>query len=119
MPEAVPTSPSVPRPDARSCLDGVRRRSHVGRDEGITDLIDRLEARIGLLMQIARDNQLGAQLVDVAGGLAQLADPTALGSLFEEARQLVRDGRLRYRGVVARAVDRGARRGDHAAMRAA
>lgn len=85
---------------------------------GISTLLDRLEARIGLLAALASDSRLGDQLAGFGRGLAQLGDPARIGSVFEEARRLVRDGRLGYRAVVARAVVPGAEGGDDAAIEA-
>jgi len=69
----------------------------------VSALIDRLEERIGLLAALARDHGLTGQLDHFGGGLVQLGDPARIASVFEEARGLVRDGRIGYRAVVARA----------------
>ncbi len=68
----------------------------------ISALIDRVEARITLLAALARDAG-SDQLGDFGPGLARLGDPGRVAAVFDEARRLVRDGRVGYSAVVARA----------------
>jgi arsenite methyltransferase len=67
--------------------------------DGITALLDRLEARIGLLATLARDLPAAEPL---AGQIPSL-DSKPIAGAFREARRLVREGRIGYRAVVARA----------------
>ena len=62
-------------------------------------LLDRLETRAGLLATLGRDL---ANVEALAGQIAGL-DTKRIGSAFRETRQLVNEGRIGYRAVVARA----------------
>ncbi len=72
---------------------------------GLSDLIDRLEVRGTLLRTMARDasGPKGSR-PPFADLLAGLGDVGRLANLLDEARRSVHEGRLRYIGLVARAV---------------
>ncbi len=67
----------------------------------ISRLIDRLEARAGLFVVLARDAQ-SQPLGGFAEELARLPSPQRVGTAVAEARRLVREGRIGYRAVIAR-----------------
>ncbi len=67
-------------------------------------LLDRLEARIGLLTTLARDLANTELLAERIWGQTSIADPGRIAAAFHDARRLVSDGRIGYRAVFARAV---------------
>jgi len=67
---------------------------------GITGLLDRVEARIGLLTALSRD--LVAAVA--TWGPAPEADATSVANAIHDARTLVAEGLIGYRAVVARAI---------------
>jgi len=69
---------------------------------GITALLDRVEARIGLLTTLSRDLAAGR-----IWGLAFNTDSRRAGAALRDARQLVASGRIGYRAVIARAAPAG------------
>ncbi len=72
--------------------------------EGVSSLIDRLEARVGLLSAIARVAGHAERLEAFGVKLDQLREPGSVTAVFEGIRQLVDERRIGYRAVVARAV---------------
>lgn len=72
--------------------------------ESIIALLDRVEARVGLLTTLARDLAVTDLLPGLKWGPASLADKTRVSSAIQNARRLVTEGRIGYRAVVARAV---------------
>lgn len=72
--------------------------------EGVRSLIDRLEARIGLLGAIARDAGHAERLEGFGAALGQLREWSSVPAVFQGIRQLVDERRIGYRAVVARAV---------------
>jgi len=72
--------------------------------EGIVQLLDRIEARLGLLTALARDLATTELLPGLKWGPASLADKTRVSNIFRDARRLVTEGRIGYRALVARAV---------------
>jgi len=72
--------------------------------EGIVQLLDRIEARLGLLTALARDLATTELLPGLMWGPASLADRTRVSNIFRDARRLVTEGRIGYRALVARAV---------------
>jgi SAM-dependent methyltransferase len=70
----------------------------------ISALLDRLEARIGLLTTLARDLATSEPLAEGIWGATPIVNPGRIATAFQDARRLVSDGRIGYRAVVARAV---------------
>jgi SAM-dependent methyltransferase len=70
----------------------------------ISALLDRLEARIGLLTTLTRDIANTEPLAEWIWGQPSIADPGRIAVALHDARRLVSDGRIGYRAVVARAV---------------
>jgi hypothetical protein len=71
----------------------------------VSRLMDRIEARAGLLRTVARDSGgAGILAPALAGALGQLAGPGSLADLFSETRRLVEEGEIGYRALVARAL---------------
>lgn len=70
----------------------------------ISALLDRLEARIGLLTTLARDLATSEPLAEGIWGPTSIADPRRIAAAFHDGRRLVADGRIGYRAVVARAM---------------
>jgi arsenite methyltransferase len=70
----------------------------------ISALLDRLEARIGLLTTLTRDLANTEPLAERMWGQTSIADPGRIAAAFNDAKRLVSDGRIGYRAVVARAV---------------
>jgi SAM-dependent methyltransferase len=72
---------------------------------GVSDLLDRLEARAGLLRAVRRDVGSASWPSSALGGLVgQLGDAASLTDLMTEIRRLVRDGQIGYRALAARAI---------------
>lgn len=84
----------------------------------ISELLDRLEARIGLLTTLTRVLANTEPLAERMWGQISIADPRRIAAAFHDARRLVSDGRIGYRAVLARAVAP-ARQIDHVAKIAA
>ncbi len=72
--------------------------------ESIVALLDRIEARLGLVATLARDLAATDLPPGLNWGPASLADKTRVSHTFQDARRLVTEGRIGYRAVVARAV---------------
>lgn len=72
--------------------------------EGIVALLDRIEARMGLLTTLAHDSAATELLPGLRWGPPSIADKTRVSNAFQDARRLVTEGRIGYRAVVARAV---------------
>lgn len=70
----------------------------------ISALLDRLEARIGLLTTLTRDLANAEPLAERMWGQISITDPGRIAAAFDDARRLVSEGRIGYRAVVARAV---------------
>jgi hypothetical protein len=67
---------------------------------GIAALLDRTEARIGLLATLSRD----LPALGPAWEPALSADASSVARVFGDARRFLADGRIGYRAIVARAV---------------
>ncbi len=72
----------------------------------IGGLLDRLEARMALLMALTRDLASSAPFAEHIPAMTSVADKGRVAAAFRDARRLVREGRVGYRAVVARAVPR-------------
>ena len=75
--------------------------------DGVSSLLDRLEGRISLLGAVARDTgtleRLG-DFGDFGDGFDQIGDRARVDGMFQGIRQMLREGRIGYRAVVARAI---------------
>lgn len=71
----------------------------------VSALLERLEARIGLLMTVARDLARTDGFEELIWGEIPIANPRRIAAAFHDARRLVSEGRIGYRAMVARAVD--------------
>ena len=70
---------------------------------GVTSLIHRLEARIGLLATVARDIGATGPLLDLGLDARTFRDPARVAAVLAEIRELVASGRIGYRAVAVRA----------------
>ncbi len=72
--------------------------------EGIVTLLDRIEARMGLLTTLAHELAGTDLLRGLKWGPPSIADMTRMSNAIQDARRLVTEGRIGYRAVVGRAV---------------
>lgn len=71
----------------------------------VSNLIDRIDVRAGLLRTVARDIVgAGGLAPALVGSLGLLAGPGRLANLLSETRRLVEEGTIGYRALLARAV---------------